>query len=55
LESEIFREALAVSLHRSDERACLDAVQLGQVSVDHDPSPANDENPALDRLARKHR
>ncbi len=52
---EVFREALPVPRHRSHQRLGLDSVQAGQIVIEHDAKPSNDEDPALDRLARERR
>jgi hypothetical protein len=48
LKGEVGRKALGVSLHRSHERLRRDAVQRGEVGIEHDASFANDEDPLPD-------
>jgi hypothetical protein len=52
---EIIRESLDVSLNRPGEIPGLDAVELGQVMVEHDLLAADEKDSSLDALDWDHR
>jgi len=52
LEHEVLREAVEVSPHRPGQRARFDAVELGEIFIEHHMSLADEEDPLLDCWSR---
>jgi len=52
LKDEILGEALGVAAHLLVKSSCLDAIERGEVGVEHDALAAQDEDAAGDGLDR---